>query len=213
MLVPVTKGNEAEDRDCRVGPGHNGQWTESRHPGVAERHCCVGWRGGWDNITICSILSGQRCMLDRPGVGAHIQFARQLGGRCRRGNPAGGGKSGLHGNTVPVNGRRGRPQGKCHRKQTAGARQLPRARVKRCGKSAPRPRQRGRQGKPHREQDRIGAAGGRSGAKSHAEDAGTFPSRRPGWSREARSDARPRGMVVPGRKVWTEPGLQAVWHR
>ena len=36
----------------------------------------------------------------------------------------------------------------------------PRARVKRCGKSAPRPWQQGRQGKPHREQDRIGAAGG-----------------------------------------------------
>jgi hypothetical protein len=33
------------------------------------------------------------------------------------------------------------------------------ARVKRCGKSAPRPWQQGRQGKPHREQDRIGAAG------------------------------------------------------
>ncbi len=32
---------------------------------------------------------------------------------------AGGGKSGLHGNTVPGNARRGRPQGKCHRKQTA----------------------------------------------------------------------------------------------
>ena len=31
--------------------------------------------------------------------------------------------------------------------------------MKRCGKSAPRPRQRGRQGKPHREQDRIGVAG------------------------------------------------------
>ena len=30
-----------------------------------------------------------------------------------------GGKSGLHGNTVPANGRRGRPQGQCHRKQTA----------------------------------------------------------------------------------------------
>ncbi len=30
-----------------------------------------------------------------------------------------GGKSGLHGNTVPDNARRGRPQGKCHRKQTA----------------------------------------------------------------------------------------------
>jgi hypothetical protein len=36
--------------------------------------------------------------------------------------PSGRGKSGLHGNTVPANGRRGRPQGKCHRKQTARAR-------------------------------------------------------------------------------------------
>jgi hypothetical protein len=34
------------------------------------------------------------------------------------------------------------------------------ARVKRCGKSAPRRRQRRRQGKPHREQDRIGTARG-----------------------------------------------------
>ena len=33
------------------------------------------------------------------------------------------------------------------------------ARVKRCGKSAPRRRQRRRQGKPHREQDQVGAAG------------------------------------------------------
>jgi len=31
----------------------------------------------------------------------------------------GGGKSGLQGSTVAANGRRGRPQGKCHRKQTA----------------------------------------------------------------------------------------------
>src|SRR5262249_33333689 len=31
------------------------------------------------------------------------------------------GKSGLHGNTVPANRRRGRPQGKCHRKHTARA--------------------------------------------------------------------------------------------
>ena len=35
---------------------------------------------------------------------------------------------------------------------------LRRARVKRCGKSAPRVRQRNRHGKPHREQDRIGTA-------------------------------------------------------
>src|SRR5882762_9271592 len=33
------------------------------------------------------------------------------------------------------------------------------ARVKGCGKSAPRDRQRKRHGKPHREQDRIGATG------------------------------------------------------
>ena len=65
------------------------------------------------------------------------------------------GKSGLHGDTVPDNIRRGRPQGQCHRKRTARA--PARARVKRCGKSAPRDRQRERQGKPHREQNRIGA--------------------------------------------------------
>jgi hypothetical protein len=70
----------------------------------------------------------------------------------------GGGKSGLQGSTVAANGRRGRPQGKCHREQTAGAGQPAQARVKRCGKSAPRCRQRQRHGKPHREQDRIGAA-------------------------------------------------------
>ena len=32
---------------------------------------------------------------------------------------SGGGKSGLHEDTVAANGRRGQPQGKCHRKQTA----------------------------------------------------------------------------------------------
>src|SRR3546814_2065583 len=62
--------------------------------------------------------------------------------------------------------RRGRPQGKCHRKQTAlrsarglrpGA--LRKLRVKGCGKSAPRARQRGRHGKPHSEQDQVGTAG------------------------------------------------------
>jgi len=71
----------------------------------------------------------------------------------------------------------------------------PRARAKRCGKSAPRPWQQGRQGKPHREQDRIGAAA--------SQDAGAFPLRRPGWSREACREARPRGMVVPWVRVRT----------
>ena len=42
--------------------------------------------------------------------------------------------------TVPGNARRGQPQGKRHRKQTAGDRGQPRpqARVKRWGKSPPR---------------------------------------------------------------------------
>ncbi len=66
----------------------------------------------------------------------------------------GRGKSGLHRNTVTANGRRGRPQGKCHRKQTACA--SARVRMKGCGKSAPRTWQQGRHGKPHREQDQIG---------------------------------------------------------
>ena len=65
----------------------------------------------------------------------------------------GRGKSGLHGTRMPGNARRGRPQGKCHRKHTAG---VPPVRVKRCGKSAPPTRQRAGQGKPHPEQDHVG---------------------------------------------------------
>ena len=85
----------------------------------------------------------------------------------------------------------------------------PPARVKRCGKSAPRPWQQGWQGKPHREQDRIGAAGGRETV-----DAGAFPPCRPGWSREVRCETHRRGMVVAvlRKRCRTEPGLQAVWH-
>ena len=90
---------------------------------------------------------------------------------------------------MPGNARRGRPQGKCHRKQTAGPLGCP-ARVKGCGKSAPRPRQRGRHGKPHREQNRIGAA------RDAQAFPGPFPGRRPGWLLEASSNGRPRGMVV-----------------
>ena len=45
-----------------------------------------------------------------------------------------------------------------------------RVRVKRCGKSAPRFRQRERHGKPHREQDRIGAARKRETVSSQLSD-------------------------------------------
>ena len=66
------------------------------------------------------------------------------------------------------------------------------ARVKRCGKSAPRTRQRGRHGKPHQEQDRIGAT------RVLASKA-RFQPCRPGWLLEAAGNGRPRGMAAaPG---------------
>jgi hypothetical protein len=61
--------------------------------------------------------------------------------------------------------------------------------VKRCGKSAPRSRQRERHGKPRQEQDQIGMA--------HE----LFPARHPGRSREASGDGRPRGMVIQSARM------------
>ena len=57
---------------------------------------------------------------------------------------------------VPGNARRGRPQGKRHREQTAAG--VLAVRVKRWGKSPPRGWQQARHGKPHQEQRRIGIA-------------------------------------------------------
>jgi hypothetical protein len=94
------------------------------------------------------------------------------------------GKSGLHGITVPGNARRGDAS---HFRASATESKPPalgRVRSKGCGKSAPRVRQRTRHGKPHRVQDRIGAAHG------------LFPARRPGWLLEAEGNFRPRGMVA-----------------
>jgi hypothetical protein len=128
-----------------------------------------------------------------------VPVGRMAAAPCARCGPSrlkrawGGGKSGLHGNTAPDNVRRGQPQGKCHRKQTAfrslkqrisgpmasssAERDRPKrkVRVKGCGKSAPRPWQQSRQGKPRREQNRIGTAQGR-----------------PGWLLEAPGNRRPR---------------------
>lgn len=71
-------------------------------------------------------------------------------------------------------------------------------RVKRWGKSPPRTRQRGRHGKPHREQDRIGAARARKSSS-------LFRTSRPGWLREASGNGRPRRMAA----TWGEsPAIQ-----
>ena len=64
-----------------------------------------------------------------------------------------------------------------------------RVRVKGCGKSAPRRRQRGRHGKPHREQDRIGTTW-------NGNVPGPSLGCRSGWLLEAVGNDRPRGMAV-----------------
>ncbi len=118
-------------------------------------------------------------------------------GRSRHGRKAiGRGKSGLHRHTVPDNIRRGRPQGQCHRERTASSSDA--ARVKRCGKSAPRVRQRKRHGKPHREQDRIGTATRHVRASDNT--AGRCQARCPGRLLETMCEHGPRGMAVTHRQ-------------
>jgi hypothetical protein len=107
----------------------------------------------------------------------------------------GGGKSGLHRHTVPDNIRRGQPQGQCHRERTASSSDA--ARVKRCGKSAPRVRQRKRHGKPHREQNRIGTA--TRAVRASDNTAGRCQARCPGRLLEAMCKHGPRGMAVTYR--------------
>ena len=123
-----------------------------------------------------------------------------------------GGKSGLHTDTAPDNVRRGRPQGKRHRKQTAGSLAARpssgKARVKGCGKSAPRGRQRPRHGKPRREQNRIGATRGafeRRKASSVGHAARVGCSRRPAtgvpeeWPSRRGDEPRPYRTRLTGR--------------
>ena len=132
-------------------------------------------------------------------------------GQCRK--AALRGKSGLHGHAVPDNVRReeaarkrGEPQGKCHREGDRPTPARVTARVKRCGKSAPRFRQRKRHGKPHREQDRIGTARTAQASRDLCPD----PAVRVGcWRR--RATGVPEEWPSRGRFACrpTEPGLQA----
>jgi hypothetical protein len=141
-----------------------------------------------------------RQLLDRAASPAHLCLARRPDGRCRfaptEESPGSKGKR-----CRPTAGEGDLRDSATENKPPAqGSRDAPRARAKRCGKSAPRPWQQGRQGKPHREQDRIGAA-----APATAQG---FPARRPGWSHEARRKTRPRGMVVPRQKRGQNPAYR-----
>jgi hypothetical protein len=84
----------------------------------------------------------------------------------------------------------------------------PAARVKRCGKSAPRLRQRRRHGKPHREQDRIGAARGEIPGSMSGSAARVGCSRRRATGGPEEWPSRARCVLALRR---TEPGLQAGW--
>jgi len=85
------------------------------------------------------------------------------------------------------------------------------ARVKWCGKSAPRRRQRRRQGKPHREQDQVGAAGG-AGLRSGAAGRACRAAARVGRVRRSVTNVPDEWPSPPPLRGGTEPGLQAVWH-
>lgn len=112
---------------------------------------------------------------------------------------------------MPGNARRGRPQGKCHRKQTAPVRSQDciAVRVKGWSKSPPRCWQQQRHGKPHREQDRIGTVLGHGAILARV----GFQANCPGWLREVPGNRCPRRMAVTSADAGhTEPGLQAGWH-
>src|SRR5262245_21009878 len=96
---------------------------------------------------------------------------------------------------VPGNAWGARAHGKCNREQTAEAPETVLARVKRCGKSAPRrwqhatARQTPPGARPNRE----------SGAHPRGWGAGVGPAPFPGRLLEGRGDTAPRGMIAPDR--------------
>src|ERR1700719_3166379 len=86
------------------------------------------------------------------------------------------------------------------------------ARVKRCGKSAPRVRQRNRHGKPHREQDRIGTATRAVRESDNTRGSDVRLAVRVGCSRQRASgvpEEWPSRLVRANGRGPTEPGLQA----
>jgi hypothetical protein len=89
---------------------------------------------------------------------AHLSPARRPDGRCRlKTAEESPGSTGIRCRPT-AGGGDPRDSATENKPPAQGPHGTPRARAKRCGKSAPRPWQQGRQGKPHREQDRIGTA-------------------------------------------------------
>ncbi len=94
--------------------------------------------------------------IDRLRSKDYRQGASRLDDRCREGRKAAGEESpGSTEKRCRITSGGGDPRESATENKPPGATS---ARVKRCGKSAPRAWQQERQGKPHREQNRIGAA-------------------------------------------------------
>ena len=156
------------------------RWRQTRCDGVLDRRAWA-WRS---RLLPCEpVIAGQ---LPAPGC-------RRPDGRSRR--EAGEESPGSTGTRCRVTPGGGDPrESATESKPPAGSASARlRVRVKGCGKSAPRRRQRRRHGKPHREQDQVGTTaqaprGGRAQAG--------FRAGRPGRSREARGDTGPRGMAI-----------------
>jgi hypothetical protein len=127
--------------------------------------------------------------------------AKAPGGRTAAGSGFAPGleeSPGSTGTTVPVNGRRGRPQGKCHRKQTARPRKAPgKGERVRQERTAPPATGAARQTPPGARPNRGGRRSRVGTSVPAPVEAGAVLPRRPGWPREARREARPRGMAVP----------------
>ena len=148
--------------------------------------------------------------VDADAARAHIRPARRPDGR-EDGNISEE-SPGSTETRVPGNARRVKAQGQCNRERPPkpGVAGFPRetrpARVKRWGKSPPRTRQRGRHGKPHPEQDQIGAArpGESPGTSVSGPPPGSVARDRQQWRSERNGRRRPATGA-------TEPGLQAVW--
>ena len=105
----------------------------------------------------------------------------------------------------------GRPSGECPKGRLHGTAWA--ARVKWCGKSAPRRRQRRRQGKPHREQDQVGAAGGVPVSRSRGvAGRACRAAARVGRARRSATNVPDEWPSPPQTRGGTEPGLQTVWH-
>jgi hypothetical protein len=133
----------------------------------------------------------------RAGVGQATAAARGFAQKCAA--PRRSRKVRAPQGKAPGNAWGTRVHGKCNRKQTAEAagrfKAVPQlARVKRCGKSAPRAWQQARHGKPRLEQGQIGGHAGRvrpSGTRG--------PRGPPGRLLEVHGDVHPRGMVAHDR--------------